>query len=267
MLVEDGMSKITPRKSRVEGILKLERPKTVKDCKSFCGMVNYLSIFLKDLQLKLAPIYLLTKKGVPFVWDEEQQHAFDSIKHMLTTPPVLVMPNESGHFVLRSDTSTTGCGSVLYQDQKGEYRLIGYYSKKLPDAVKRYSICELELTGICANVSAFKHLLRNANFTVHCDHSALIHILKAKKEPPTLRLKKLIEHLSDYKFNIKFTNGRFMRIADFLSRHTDHDVESPNEIIPIAFLLRELLESFSLVDSKEEYMLLAIDGHICNKCQ
>ena len=99
------------------------------------------------------------------------------------------MPNTTGHFVLVSDTSKIGCGAALYQKQKGKYHLIAYYSKKLPEAVERYSISELELTGVMANVAAFKHLLRNANFHVYCDHSALVHILKAKREPPTLRLR------------------------------------------------------------------------------
>ena len=90
-----------------------------------------------------------------------------------------------------------------------------------------------------ANVATFKHLLRNANFHVYCDHSALVHILKAKKEPPTLRLKKLIENLSEYKFDIYFLKGKEMHISDFLSSHPD-DEGSPNEIIPIAFMLHEL---------------------------
>ena len=90
-----------------------------------------------------------------------------------------------------------------------------------------------------ANVAAFKHLLRNANFHVYCDHSALVHILKAKREPPNLRLKKLIENLSEYKFDIYFLKGKEMHISDFLSRHPD-DEDSPNEIIPIAFMLQEL---------------------------
>ena len=119
--------------------------------------------------------------------------------------------------------------------------MIAYYSKKLPEAVERYSISELELTGVMANVAAFKQLLRNANFHVYCDHSALVHILKAKREPPTLRLKKLIENLSEYKFDIYFLKGKGMHISDFLSRHPD-DEDSPNEIIPIAFMLRELEE-------------------------
>ena len=84
-----------------------------------------------------------------------------------------------------SDTSTVGCGGTLYQKIDGQYRVVSYYSKKLPDAVKIYSISELELTGISANISTFKHILRNVNFTVYCDHSALVHIVQAKREPPT----------------------------------------------------------------------------------
>ena len=145
------------------------------------------------------------------------------------------MPNEKGHFVLVSDTSKIACGSALYQEQQGRYKLVAYYSKKLPEAVQRYSISELELTGIMANVAAFKPLLRNANFTVCCDHSALVHIMAAKREPPTLRLKKLIEHLSDYKFNTKFFN----------------DNDSPNEIIPIAFLVHDVCDVVTRCMSKK----------------
>ena len=65
------------------------------------------------------------------------------------------------------------------------------------------------------NVAAFKHLLRNANFHVYYDHSPLVHILKAKRGPPTLRLKKLIENLSEYKFDIYFLKGKEMHISDF----------------------------------------------------
>ena len=239
LLIENGIPEITPLKVRTEAILKLDPPKTPKNCKQFCGMVNFLSIFLKDLQITLTPIYYLTKKGIPFVWTEECQKAFDDIKKALTNPPVLVMPNETGQFVLVSDTSTIGCGATLYQEQKGKYRVVAYYSKKLPDAVKRYSISELELTGMLANITAFKHILRNTEFIVYCDHSALVHIVKAKREPPTLRLQKLIEHLMDYKFIIRFQKGKELHVTDFLSRHPDNDTDSPNEIIPIAFHLAD----------------------------
>ena len=229
----------------------MNAPKTPKGCKQFCGMVNYLSLFLPKLQEHLIPIYHLTRKGIPFYGEEEQEKAFKAIKDCLVNPPVLVMPNEKGHFVLVSDTSKIVCGSALYQEQQGRYKLVAYYSKKLPEAVQRYSISELELTGIVANVAVFKHLLRNANFTVYCDHSALVHIMAAKREPPTLRLKKLIEHLSDYKFNIKFLKGKEMHISDFLSRHPDNDNDSPNEIIPIAFLVHDVCNAIPRSMSKK----------------
>ena len=239
ILVEDGMPKMRPLKSRIDAIQKVNPPKTIKECRSFCGMVNYMSMFLPSLQEKLIPIYFITRKGIPFYWGEEQQKAFEDIKKDVTNAPVLLMPNSTGHFVLVSDTSKIGCGAALYQKQRGKYHLIAYYSKRLPEAVANYSISELELTGVMANVAAFKHLLRNVNFHVYCDHSALVHILKAKREPPTLRLKKLIENLSEYKFDIYFLKGKEMHISDFLSRHPD-DEGSPNEIIPIAFMLKEL---------------------------
>ena len=240
LLIQDGRPQITPLKTRTEAILKLDPPKTAKNCKQFCGMVNFLSIFLKDLQLILTPIYQLTKKGIPFVWTDECQTAFDKIKKALTSPPVLAMPNEQGHFILVSDTSIVGCGATLYQEQEGKYRVVAYYSKKLPEAVRRYSISELELTGILANITAFKHILRNIEFTVFCDHSALVHIINAKREPPTLRLQKLVENLMNYKFKIKFQKGKEMHVTDFLSRHPDNDLDSPNEIISIAFMAQDI---------------------------
>ena len=120
-------------------------------------MVNYMSIFLPSLQEKLVPIYFITRKGVPFHWGEEQK-TFDSIKHDVTNTPVLLMPNSTRHFVLVSDTSKIGCGAAFHQKQKGKYHLIAYSSKKLPEAVERYGISELELTGVMANDAAFKHL-------------------------------------------------------------------------------------------------------------
>ena len=65
-MIEDGMPKMQPLKSRIDAIQKVKPPKTVKDCRSFCGMVNYMSVFLPSLQEKFIPIYFITRKGIPF---------------------------------------------------------------------------------------------------------------------------------------------------------------------------------------------------------
>ena len=106
-------------------------------------MVNFVSIFCPELQKLLKPIYYLIKKGRQFIWGEEQQKAFDEIKHRLQRPPVLHLPERHGLFQLYSDTSKFATGSALYQIQNGQPRLIAYASKRMPVAAKNYSITEL----------------------------------------------------------------------------------------------------------------------------
>ena len=78
--IDGSTISIIPLQSRVEAIQKLQPPTNVKECKSFSGVVNYLSIFCRHLQILLKPIYDLNRKGRPFHWQEEQQQAFDTIK-------------------------------------------------------------------------------------------------------------------------------------------------------------------------------------------
>ena len=96
--------------------------------------------------------------------------------------------------------------------------------------------------GLTINIASFKHYLKGENFSVVIDHSALVYIINSKKEPPTLRLKKLLEILSKYSFNIRYLKGKEMYISDFLSRHPGNDTSSPNEIIPIAFIMKDFSE-------------------------
>ena len=120
IFIKDGRVCVKPLHSRLEVIQKVKPPTMVKQCKSFAGMVNFVSIFCLDLQKLLKPIYDLIRKGRQFVWGVEQQNAFDEIKQRLQKPPVLHMPNKIGRFQLYSDTSKYATGSVLYQIQNGE---------------------------------------------------------------------------------------------------------------------------------------------------
>ena len=110
------------------------------ECRTFCGMVNFLSTFCKNLRQLLIPIYELTKKHARFTWTDKHQKAFDDIKQLLVKPPVLRMVSGNGFFRLESDTSRTAAGATLYQWQNNEWVLVGYHSKRLPDAVCNYGI-------------------------------------------------------------------------------------------------------------------------------
>ena len=109
---------ISPLRSRTEAISKIPTPKTAKQYKSFCGVVNCLSLFCPDLQTLLKPIVELTRKGRPFVWGPEQEKTFKEVKIRFTSPPVLHLPKAEGRFIfLYSDTSVESTGSSLWQMQ------------------------------------------------------------------------------------------------------------------------------------------------------
>ena len=146
---------IQPLRSRLEAIQTLQPPFTVKGCRSFVGMVNFLSMFSAELQKLLKPIYDLTRKGRTFIWGKEQQDSFDEIKCRLVNPPIFHKPYKTGRFHLYSDTSKFATGSTLYQLQNGKPKLIVYASKRLPEATRSYSITELELCGLAINIASF----------------------------------------------------------------------------------------------------------------
>ena len=79
----------TPLKDKCDAIRNLESPKTLRQTRAFCGMVNFLSSFLPSLCRLLIPIYDLQKKAKKFKWTEEAEKAFNEIKKLLINPPVL----------------------------------------------------------------------------------------------------------------------------------------------------------------------------------
>ena len=197
----------------------------------FMGMVNFVSIFCHELQGLMKLIYNLTRKGRYFVWGEEQQKAFGEIKSRLQRPPVLHLPDRQGQFQLYSDTSKFATGSALYQIQNGQLKLTAYASKRMLEAAKNYSITELEMCGLTINIASFVHLLKKVDFDVTVYHLAIINIMKSKAKPTTTRIKRLLDILSLYSFNLYYIKVKDMVLSDFLSRQKTDD-SNPHEIIP-----------------------------------
>ena len=208
IFIKDRRVCIKPLRNRLETIPKLQPPTTSKGHRSFVGIVNFLSIFCPELQILLKSIYDLTRKGRQFIWGKEQQDAFEELKCRLIKPPVLHMPNSTGRFHLYSDTSKSAMGSMLYQIQNGKPKLIAYMTKRLQEAARNYSIIELELCGLAINIASFSHLLQTVDFDAIVDHLALTHIIKSKAEPATTRIKRLLELISSYSFNLYYIKGK-----------------------------------------------------------
>ena len=166
---------------------------------------------------------------------------FPGNKKQTTKPPVLHLPDKKGKFQLYSDTSKIATGSALYQIQNGKLMFIDYVSKRLPEAAKNYSVTELEMCGLAINITSFAHLLMKVDFDAIVDHLALTYIMRSKVEPVTTRIKRLLEVLSSYSFNLYYIKGKDMILSDFLSRQKIDD-SNPSEIILISFNMREVLQ-------------------------
>ena len=233
----------------------------IKGCRSFAGMVNFRSLFCPELQKILKPIYDLTRKGRQFIWGKEQQQTFNEIKHRLQRPPVLYLPDRHGCFQLYSDTSKFATGSALYQIQNRQPRLIAYASKRMPEAAKNYSITELEMCGLAMNITTYSHLLKKVDFDAIVDHLAITHIMRSKAEPATTRIKRLLELLSPYSFNLYYIKGKDMVLSDFLSRQKS-DNSNPHELVPISFSLKDQVSDYFYhmdneinLPSKDKYLV------------
>ena len=108
----------------------------------------------------------------------------------------------------------------------------------MAEAAKNYSITELEMCRLAMNIATFLHLLKKFDFDVVVDHLAITHIMRSKAEPTTTRIKRLLELLSPYSFNLYYIKGKDMVLSDFLSRQKTDD-SNPHELIAISFMLRD----------------------------
>jgi hypothetical protein len=244
--VQNGKVTIRPMKSRIESIQKCTAPTNVRGCRRFCGMVNYLSMFCPNIQGILKPIHGLTKKGKPFLWTDEHEKAFQEIKTHLVNYPILHLPNNTGRFMLYTDTSRTHAGSALWQMQECKPKLIGYSSKTLPAACQNYSVTELEMKGLVTGIMTWRYVIGNKEFDCSVDHQAVVQISKAKTEPATKRIMILLEELAKYNFNLYYMKGKDMILSDYLSRADIIDGENPYELIPISIENKTFHEKFSM---------------------
>ena len=199
----------------VETVAKRAIPKCSKDVERFLGFVNYHRVFIKDFALKATPLYKLTGKN-KFIWEEEQQIAFEELKTYLIQPPVLALPNATDPFILDTDASDVAIGGVLSQVQDGVEKVISFGSYSLIPEQKRYCTTRKELLSIVRFTRQFKHYLLGRIFTVRTDHSSLTWLLRFKD--PQGQLARWMEELAQYRMIVKHRAGIKHGNADAVSR-------------------------------------------------
>ena len=104
------------------------------------------------------------------------------------------------------------------------------------------------------NIASFSHLLKRVDFDAVVDHLVIVHIMKSKMEPATNRIKRLLEILSSYSFNLYYIKGKDVILSDFLSRQIENDSD-PHEIIPISCNIKEILKENYQNMVKDTYMV------------
>lgn len=100
-------------KAKIEVISELPPPTSIKAIRSFLGHAEFYRRLIKDFSLIVHPLSHLPKKDVPFVFDTTCLRAFKKLKELLTTIPVMMLPDWSLSFKLMCDTSDFEIGVVL----------------------------------------------------------------------------------------------------------------------------------------------------------
>ena len=108
-----GPNGIEMEEGKVDGVLSWPEPKNVKDVRKFLGLANYYRRFIKDFAQVARPINMLMRKDVKWQWGVEQQKAFNELKKVFTTKPVLAAPDLDKEFRVEANASNYATGGVL----------------------------------------------------------------------------------------------------------------------------------------------------------
>lgn len=206
---------VKPDPKKVDAVRKF--PRTPRNIKQFLGLAGYYRKFIPDFSTIAKPLSHLLKKDVKFRWTESQDQAFNKLKDILCTQPLLQYPDFTKDFIVTTDASHYGIGGVLSQNFDGKFLPVAYTSRTLIDAEINYSTIEKELLGILFSVESFRPYLFGRQFKLEIDHKPLIWLHNMKN--PNSRLLRWRHRLSEYNHNIEYIKAKKNVGADALSRN------------------------------------------------
>jgi hypothetical protein len=206
---KDGIS-VDPRK--VQEVMDWKPPKLVYQICSFLSLAGYYHRFIPDFSRIAKPMTELLKKGVMFVWSEECDKAFHTLREYLTSAPVLTQPDMSKTFEVFCDASGTSLGCVLMQ----ENRVIAYASWALRPHEKNYPTHDLELAAVVHALKIWRHYLMGNRCNIFTDHKSLKYIFT--QLDLNMRQRRWLELIKDYDLEVHYHPGKANMVADALSR-------------------------------------------------
>ena len=207
---------------------KWPTPRTVYDVRSFLGFVGYYRRFIKNFSKITKPIREVitglenqskrAAKKTYIEWSDAADTAFEQLKAMCVSTPILAYPNYQLPFTLHTDSSTDGLGAVLYQKQDGKMRVIAYASRSVSKAETNYPAHKLEFLALKWAVCEKFHeyLYGSKPFEVFTDNNPLTYVLTSAKLDACGQ--RWVAKLANYNFSIKYKCGVSNAEADALSR-------------------------------------------------
>ncbi|GJY20869.1 reverse transcriptase domain-containing protein [Tanacetum coccineum] len=203
-------------RAKVDVIVKLPHPATVKGVKSFLGHAGFYRRFIQDFSKIARPMTHLLEKDTPFIFSDECLASFKILKKRLTEAPILVSPDWDLPFELMCDASDYAVGAVLGQRKDKYFRPIHYASKTLSDAQTNYTVTEKELLAVVYAFEKFRSYLVLSKTIVYTDHSALKYLFNKQDAKP--RLIRWVLLLQEFTIEIHDKKGAENLAADHLSR-------------------------------------------------
>ena len=222
LILEKGVTRMDPAK--VKGVADWPVPKSVTEVHSFMGFCNFYRPFIPKYSHTAKSLNNLTKKGVPFVWDEECQKAYEMLKRRVTEEPVLAQPQLDKQFEIEVDASGYAIGAVLLQRGEDKKRHpIAYYSATLSEAERNYDIYDLEFLAISRATEHWRQFIAGSphKIIIWTDHANLQYWRQPQKINRCLA--RALQRFSEYDVELHHIPGKNNGRADALSRRPDYD--------------------------------------------
>ena len=213
---------------KVKAVREMKPPSTVKGVRQFLGLVSYYRNYVPRFSEKAAPLTRLTKKGAKFVWNPDQQEAFQDLKDSLTKAPVLIYPDFDKPFKVQTDASDIAIAGVLTQQLDNLDHPVSYFSRKLSGPELNYTTSEKEALAIVESVRHFTPYIYGFHFTIVTDHAPLRYIFKYKANVPRIARWSLL--LSEYDFDLVYKPGKEHVVPDALSRSVNQITASTGAV-------------------------------------